>query len=245
MKYRRGHVLCCRTVSPQIHSLQAESKQSENALFVISGAKTPIHKSTFAHFPFSLNQNSFRRIINCSVLFGGLAFAVGGGPVVPGGHTAPIAVLVALGRRVGGVVGGGVIGSGGGGRRRGEADGGGGGGRWGARGNEVGAESVHVSEILAVVDVVLEEHLLHLEEGLPGEEAVTAGLMLGADSPHFEFVGELLEAALQILARLHQVLDIVHVREVELQVFKECFLCLGKVLKRIDDERAAFDLENG
>ena len=93
-----------------------------------------------------------------------------------------------------------------------------------------------MAEILAVVDVVLEEHLLHLEEGLPGEEAVAPRLVLRPDPLHLQLVGQLLQAALQVLARLHQVLDVVHVGEVELQVFEERFLCLGQVLKQIEDQ---------
>ena len=73
-----------------------------------------------------------------------------------------------------------------------------------------------MAAILAVVDVVLEEHLLHLEEGLPGEEAVAPRLVLRPDPLHLQHVGHLLEAALQVLATLHQIFYVVNVGEVNL-----------------------------
>lgn len=88
-----------------------------------------------------------------------------------------------------------------------------------------------MSEVLAVVNVVLEEHLLHLEKCLAGEKAVAPGLMLRSDPLHFKLVGKLLQTALQVLARLHQVLDVVHVGKVQLQALKECLLRLGQVLE--------------
>ena len=50
-----------------------------------------------------------------------------------------------------------------------------------------------MSAVFGVVDLFLEVHLLHLEEGLAGEERVGAGLVLGTDPLHFEFVSNLRE----------------------------------------------------
>ena len=41
-----------------------------------------------------------------------------------------------------------------------------------------GAESVQLSAIFVVVQIVFEKELAHLEEGCPGEERVAAGLVL-------------------------------------------------------------------
>ncbi len=53
--------------------------------------------------------------------------------------------------------------------------------------------------------------------------------MLGANASHLELIGHLLQAALEVLAALHKVLDIVHVGEEELEAFKELTLRLGQV----------------
>jgi hypothetical protein len=74
-----------------------------------------------------------------------------------------------------------------------------------------------VAAVLGVVDVVLEEHLLHLEEGLACEQRIGSGLMLGPDALNLQLVGHFLKAAFEVFAGLHQVLDVVHVGEVELE----------------------------
>lgn len=43
-------------------------------------------------------------------------------------------------------------------------------------------ETVQVATVLGVVNVVLEEHLAHLEEGHPGEERIRPGLVLGSNA---------------------------------------------------------------
>ena len=51
--------------------------------------------------------------------------------------------------------------------------------------------------------------------------------MLRADALDLEILGELVEAALEPLARLHQVLDVVEGREVQLE-FQEEDILLGR-----------------
>ena len=87
-----------------------------------------------------------------------------------------------------------------------------------------------MAAVLAVVDVILEEHFLHLKEGLAREEGVRAGLVLRSNAGNLQLVGYLLQPALQVLAALHEVLDIVHVGEVEAESFEELPLGLWQVL---------------
>ena len=96
-----------------------------------------------------------------------------------------------------------------------------------------------MSEILGVVQLVLEVDLGHLEEGQACKERVGAGLVLRALALDLEHVGHLLQAALQVLARLHQVLEVVDVREVELEVLEKLGLALGQVLVGEDAEKVA------
>ena len=63
--------------------------------------------------------------------------------------------------------------------------------------------------------------------------------MLGTDPLDLQHVRHLLESALQVLARLHQVLEVVNVREVELEILEKLGLALGKVLVRQDAEEVA------
>lgn len=87
-----------------------------------------------------------------------------------------------------------------------------------------------MARVLAVVDVVFEEHLLHAEEGLTGEKRVGSGLMLGSDALDLELIGHLLETALEVLGALHEVLDVVHVGEIKFQDLEELALGLGQRL---------------
>ena len=87
-----------------------------------------------------------------------------------------------------------------------------------------------MAAVLAIVDVVLEEHLLHLEEGLAGQERIRASLMLRSYPGNLELIGHLLQPALEVLARLHQVFDVVDVGEVQLEQLEKLALRLRQVL---------------
>lgn len=54
--------------------------------------------------------------------------------------------------------------------------------------------------------------------------------MLGANSTQLQLVGHLLQAALQILARLHQILNVEYVGEVDVQQFEKVSFVGGQVL---------------
>jgi hypothetical protein len=58
-------------------------------------------------------------------------------------------------------------------------------------------------------------NLLHAEEGEAREARVGAGLVLRPNPLHAEVVGHLLQPAFERLAALHEVLDVVHHREVD------------------------------
>merc|ERR1719263_1705988 len=62
-------------------------------------------------------------------------------------------------------------------------------------------EDVHVA---LVVHLPLKEELAHLEERRLREKRVGARLVLGADALDLEVLRQLVEAALEALARLHQ-----------------------------------------
>jgi hypothetical protein len=49
------------------------------------------------------------------------------------------------------------------------------------------------------------EAIRQLDEGQTGEQAVAASLVLGADALHIEQLGEVFEAAVQVVAELHEV----------------------------------------
>ena len=61
--------------------------------------------------------------------------------------------------------------------------------------------------------------------------------MLGSYAQDLEFISDLLEAALEVLAGLHQVLDIVDVGKVELKELKKLALRLGQILVRQEVEQ--------
>ena len=78
--------------------------------------------------------------------------------------------------------------------------------------------------------------------------------MLGPDPGDFQLVGDLLQAALEVFARLHEVLDVVDVGEVRLELVEEVGFSLGQVLvgQQVDEvtevvarvERQPPDLKN-
>ena len=53
--------------------------------------------------------------------------------------------------------------------------------------------------------------------------------MLGTDPLHLQHVGHLLESALQVLATLHQIFDVVNVGEVNLQSLEKLSLAFGQI----------------
>eukprot|EP00964_Phaeocystis_antarctica_P049726 scaffold28807_cov67-Phaeocystis_antarctica.AAC.18 len=83
-------------------------------------------------------------------------------------------------------------------------------------------------EALVVVQLVLKEELAHFEKGRLREERVGAGVVLGPDALHLQVLGQLVEPALEVLTRLHQVLDVVDLREVELELIEELVLLEGQ-----------------
>jgi len=78
-------------------------------------------------------------------------------------------------------------------------------------------EAEQVSTVLVVVDIVLEKHFPHFKKRSAGEQAVGARLMLRPDALQLENLADLLQPALQVLTRLHQILDVVNVREKHFQ----------------------------
>ena len=86
-----------------------------------------------------------------------------------------------------------------------------------------------VSQYLRVIQLVLKINFCHLEEGSAGEERVRASLVLGSDPFNLQHIRHLLEAALQVLATLHQIFDVVNVGEVDLQSLEKLSLAFGQV----------------
>jgi len=110
------------------------------------------------------------------------------------------------------------------------------------------AEAVQHAEVLGVVDDVVKVQLPQLEEGGARQERVAAGLVLRADALDVEVVGEVVEAALEVLAALHHVLDVVDARKVRVHEVEEALLVgrqrraredleqVGKVVARVEAE---------
>mmetsp|Transcript_51337 Transcript_51337/g.133406 ORF Transcript_51337/g.133406 Transcript_51337/m.133406 type:complete len:226 (+) Transcript_51337:244-921(+) len=92
--------------------------------------------------------------------------------------------------------------------------------------DEVGSafETMKDVHVAIVVHLVLEEELAHLVKGRLREQRVRASLVLRADAFDLEVLGELIEPALEALAGLHEVLDVVEAREINLQLRKEVVL---------------------
>lgn len=82
-------------------------------------------------------------------------------------------------------------------------------------------QSVEVTQVLEIVNFVVEKDVAHLEEGARGEETVTAGLMLRTDPLHAQIVGHILQPALQILTTLHQIFDVVNAWKKQIQQSKK------------------------
>merc|ERR1712227_1126234 len=74
-----------------------------------------------------------------------------------------------------------------------------------------------MAEVLRVVQLIFEINFRHSEEGPASEERVRASLVLWPDPLHLQHVCHLLQAPLQILAALHQILHVVDVGEIDLQ----------------------------
>ena len=83
-------------------------------------------------------------------------------------------------------------------------------------GGAVAAEPEEDAAVLGDAGEAAEHEGDELHEGTGGEEAVGASLVLRADALYLQCLGQLVEAAMQVVAELHQVLDVPHVGEVDL-----------------------------
>lgn len=88
----------------------------------------------------------------------------------------------------------------------------------------------HPSVLQHAIDAV-EQRVDELMEGLGGEQAVRAGLVLRPYPLHVQRLCQLVEAAMQIPAELHQVLDVVHVGKVDLRTGPHLAVKLGNALQ--------------
>lgn len=113
-------------------------------------------------------------------------------------------------------------------------------------------QPVELAGVLRVIDMVVEVYFTHLEKCRGGQERVRPSLVRRPDAQNLqngaslpsdakshgheygdtiaypEVIGDLLQAAFEVVRRTHHVFNVVHCREPHLKELKKCFLGGGK-----------------
>merc|ERR1711884_719992 len=90
-------------------------------------------------------------------------------------------------------------------------------------------KTIQVPTVLSVINLVLKEHLSHFEESSSSQKAITSSLMLRSNSLYLKLFSNFLQATFKILTALHQILDVIDIRKVDAQKFKEFHFLLRQV----------------
>ena len=80
------------------------------------------------------------------------------------------------------------------------------------------AQAKEYPPVLGHASEAAEHDFYELHEGARRQQAVRTGLMLRPNALYFQCLSQLVQAAMEVVAELHQVLDVPHIGKVDLHI---------------------------